>query len=171
MSAQSDPIRRWTLYSRSFLIRFIVNLINILRAAFAPIFFCQKITNPKCKWRKAAQSSNVRNRRALNMLMINWPLAFNLHTLTCGRIDIVWPILNTSDIFCRLGLSQECDKPLLFSYPRIWVRTYVNVCQFEIFVTFNLRCCIIRLICTSNFVSLSLPICKSNNDGMSKIEF
>jgi len=127
MSAQSDPIRRWTLYSRSFLIRFIVNLINILRAAFAPIFFCQKITNPKCKWRKAAQSSNVRNRRALNMLMINWPLAFNLHTLTCGRIDIVWPILNTSDIFCRLGLSQECDKPLLFSYPRIWVRAWMSV--------------------------------------------
>jgi secreted trypsin-like serine protease len=26
----------------------VVNFINILRAAFPPIFFCQKITKPKC---------------------------------------------------------------------------------------------------------------------------
>jgi hypothetical protein len=26
----------------------VVNFFNILRAAFAPIFYCQKITKPKC---------------------------------------------------------------------------------------------------------------------------
>jgi len=29
-------------------IRPVVNFINILRAAFVPIFFCQKITKPNC---------------------------------------------------------------------------------------------------------------------------
>jgi len=29
-----------------------VDFINILRAAFAPIFFCQKITKPDCNYRE-----------------------------------------------------------------------------------------------------------------------
>jgi hypothetical protein len=30
------------------------NITNILRTAFAPIFLCQKSTNLKCKYKKAA---------------------------------------------------------------------------------------------------------------------
>jgi hypothetical protein len=33
-----------------------VNFTNILRAALAPIFFCQKITKPNCNLRKATQN-------------------------------------------------------------------------------------------------------------------
>jgi len=36
-----------------------VNFTNILRAAFAPKAFCQKITNPNCKHIKAAQRTLV----------------------------------------------------------------------------------------------------------------
>ncbi len=32
----------------------VVNFINILQAAFVPLFFCQKITKPNCNKRKAA---------------------------------------------------------------------------------------------------------------------
>jgi hypothetical protein len=32
-----------------------VNLTNILRAAFVPIFLRQKSTNSKCKYKKAAR--------------------------------------------------------------------------------------------------------------------
>jgi len=37
----------------------LVNFINILLAAFAPIFLCQKITKPNRNLRKAAQNSFV----------------------------------------------------------------------------------------------------------------
>jgi len=36
-----------------------VNFTHILRAAYAAIFFSQKITKPNCKWRKAAQKTFV----------------------------------------------------------------------------------------------------------------
>ena len=36
-----------------------VNFTNILQAAFAPISFCQKITNPNSNQRKAAQTTLV----------------------------------------------------------------------------------------------------------------
>jgi len=36
-----------------------VNFINILQAAFAPIFFFQKIIKPICNYRKAVQSTFV----------------------------------------------------------------------------------------------------------------
>ena len=35
------------------------NFTNILRGAFAPISFCQKVTNPNCKRIKAAQNTFV----------------------------------------------------------------------------------------------------------------
>jgi len=38
-----------------------VSYTNILQAAFAPIFFCQKITQPNCNLNKAAQSTVVQN--------------------------------------------------------------------------------------------------------------
>ncbi len=38
------------------------NCINILRAAFVQIFFCQKITKPNCNQRKAMQSTYVQIR-------------------------------------------------------------------------------------------------------------
>jgi len=34
-----------------------VNLTNILRAAFVPIFFRQKNTKPNCKYKKAAHNT------------------------------------------------------------------------------------------------------------------
>ncbi len=37
-------------------------IINILGAAFAPIFLCQKITKPKCNQRRAAQSTFVQKK-------------------------------------------------------------------------------------------------------------
>jgi hypothetical protein len=37
-----------------------VNFINILRAAFALIFLCQKITNPNCNWRKTSQNTFIK---------------------------------------------------------------------------------------------------------------
>jgi len=41
-----------------FYFRAVVNFINNLRAAFAPIFLCQKkITKPNCNKRKAAQNT------------------------------------------------------------------------------------------------------------------
>jgi len=33
------------------------NFTNILRAAWAPILFCQKITKPNSKWRKSVQNA------------------------------------------------------------------------------------------------------------------
>ncbi len=36
-----------------------VNFTNIIRAAFAPIFFRQKSTNLKCKYKKAAGKTFV----------------------------------------------------------------------------------------------------------------
>jgi len=36
-----------------------VNFINILQAAFAPLFLHQKLQKPNCKHRKAAQNSYV----------------------------------------------------------------------------------------------------------------
>jgi len=41
--------------------------MNILRAAFAPIYFCQKITKPNCILRKAVQSTFVQKKCALNV--------------------------------------------------------------------------------------------------------
>jgi len=37
----------------------VVNFINILQAAFAPIFLCQKIAKPNCNEKKAAQNTLV----------------------------------------------------------------------------------------------------------------
>jgi len=44
------------------LIKIIVNLTNFLPAAFAPIFFRQKIIKPNCNKRKDVQSSLVQKR-------------------------------------------------------------------------------------------------------------
>jgi len=44
--------------------KLVVNLINILRAAFAQIFFCQKITKPNYNWRKAARSNFIGKKAA-----------------------------------------------------------------------------------------------------------
>jgi len=38
----------------------VVNFINILPAAFAPILFHQKVTKPNCNKRKAAQFAFIR---------------------------------------------------------------------------------------------------------------
>jgi len=35
----------------------VLNFINILQAAFAPIFFCQKITKPNCNITKDSKST------------------------------------------------------------------------------------------------------------------
>jgi hypothetical protein len=45
----------------------VVNFINILQAAFAPIFFSQKITKPNCNKRKAVQSTFVQKRHTYNV--------------------------------------------------------------------------------------------------------
>ncbi len=46
----------------------VINLTNILRAVFVPIFFCKKITKPNCSTRKAAQSTFVK-KSACKILM------------------------------------------------------------------------------------------------------
>ncbi len=43
-----------------------VNLINILQAAFAPIFFCQTVTKPNCNSRKALNCTFMQRRCKLN---------------------------------------------------------------------------------------------------------
>jgi len=48
-------------------VQLVVNFINILRAAFAPIFLCQKITNPNCTYGKASQNTFVQKRRKYNV--------------------------------------------------------------------------------------------------------
>ncbi len=35
------------------------NFTNILQAAFAQMYFCQKVTNLNCKWRKTAQCTFI----------------------------------------------------------------------------------------------------------------
>jgi len=40
----------------------VVNFINILQAAFAPISLCQKITKPSSNKKKSAQSTFVQKR-------------------------------------------------------------------------------------------------------------
>ena len=51
-----------------------VNFTNILQAAFAPLFFCQKYTMPNCKYKKAAQ--NTFNKKAACIKCCwNWSLA------------------------------------------------------------------------------------------------
>jgi hypothetical protein len=42
----------------------VVNFINILGAAFAPIFFCQKVTKPNSNLRKGAQSTCMKKAHA-----------------------------------------------------------------------------------------------------------
>jgi len=54
--------------------QYVVNFINILRPAFAPIFFCQKITKPNCYWRKAVQ-----NTKFVLKMLVKWP---NLHSFS-----------------------------------------------------------------------------------------
>jgi len=52
-----------------------VNFINILRAAFAPIFLHQKIRKPNCNFKKAAKNSFVQ--RGARKLLIKLTIGFD----------------------------------------------------------------------------------------------
>jgi len=47
----------------------VVNFINILQAVFAPILFCQKITNPNCITREKLSKALSYQKGAGKMLM------------------------------------------------------------------------------------------------------
>jgi hypothetical protein len=55
-----------------------VNFINTLRATFVPIFLRQKITKPKCNYRKAVQS-----------IFVQKILEYELMKLIPGRRDLL----------------------------------------------------------------------------------
>jgi len=48
-----------------------VNFINILRPAFALIFFCQNYTKKKCNLRKAAQNTSIQKSCSKNVAEID----------------------------------------------------------------------------------------------------
>jgi len=54
-----------------------VNFTNMLQVAFVLILFCQKITNPHCKLRKAAQKTFVQ--KYVHKMLVNLTLQLRVH--------------------------------------------------------------------------------------------
>jgi len=48
----------------------VVNFINILLAAFAPILFCQNNSKSNCNYRKAEETTSVQKKVKRKLLMI-----------------------------------------------------------------------------------------------------
>ena len=66
----------------------IVNFTNILQAAFAPISFCQKITNPNCKHNKSS-AKHFHMKTLLIKWWKIWPLVWGNPALNVLRKKIV----------------------------------------------------------------------------------
>ena len=67
---RSDPIRdapEWNGESE-------VNFTNILRAAFSPISFCQKITNSNCQQIKVVKT--LLYKKAARKILVKWTPGF-----------------------------------------------------------------------------------------------
>ena len=68
--------------------KLVVNFTNILRVAFATIFLHQKITNPNCKYRKAAQNT----RKMLVKLTLD--LSSASFILSCELVEFLFIVEN-----------------------------------------------------------------------------
>ncbi len=67
-----------------------VNFINILQAAFAPIFFCQKKkSKPNCNQREAAQSTFVQ-KNVLKWLMKLTPVISTYCIFLLFKVILIW---------------------------------------------------------------------------------
>jgi len=67
----------------------VVNFTNIIKVAFAPIFFCQKNTKWNCKYAKAAQNTFVQKGAHKMLLKLIPVVNFNniLQNQTIREID------------------------------------------------------------------------------------
>ncbi len=94
-----------------------VNFINIICRAFAPIFLRQKITNPNCNQRKAAQSTFVKKivRKMLMKLSPGVNFTNILHAFFCPYSfhKKLQSITVTREKLCNLLSCRKCAHKML----------------------------------------------------------
>ncbi len=100
-----------------------VNFTNILRAAFAPKSFCQKITNPNWKLIKAAQRTLV----WLSILLIFYEQLFHTKVLWAAFISFQFRFV----IFWRKDFGAKAALKMLVKLTPVqhwFIKAQVNQC-------------------------------------------
>jgi len=90
----------------------IINFTNVLQAIFAPIFFCQKITNPNCNKRKTAKSTFFTKKVRVKCWW-NWHLVDKVDPVCCWPFSIMtYKFMNECLSFVDLSNLQIKCKSL-----------------------------------------------------------